>query len=473
VRRGPATPSVADVSLPVRVMWFRRDLRLHDHPALLAAAGALHGQPPARVLPLFVVDPRLIRGAGAVRPAYLAASLGALDADLRERGGGLVVRRGVPAIEVVRAAREAGAEEVHVSADFTPYGTRRDAAVEAALAEHKIALIRTGSPYAVAPGRVTKPDGTPYSVYTPFFKAWEAHGWAEPAGGLPDRTAFAALDGDALPTWSPPASLRLPPAGERAALERWAHVRETVVDSYADLRDRPDLAGTSELSAALRWGEIHPRTLLAELGDDRGPTTFRKELAWREFYADVLHHRPTSAWTTWREDMAGMRVDDDAAARERFDAWCAGRTGYPFVDAGMRQLLAEGWMHNRVRMVTASFLVKDLHLPWQWGARHFLDHLRDGDVASNQHGWQWAAGTGTDAAPYFRIFNPVTQGLRFDPDGDYVRRYVPALRDLEGAAAHQPWTAPLLAGDYPERIVDHARERDEALARLAEIKPGR
>jgi deoxyribodipyrimidine photo-lyase len=461
------------MALPVRLLWFRRDLRLDDHPALLAAAGALPGQAPARVLPLFVVDPRLVRGAGAVRPAYLAASLAALDAELRARGGALVVRTGDPVDQVVRAAREAGADEVHMSADFTPYGARRDAAVEAALAEHGIALIRTGSPYAVAPGRVTKPDGTPYAVYTPFFRAWEAHGWPEPADALPPDTVFARLDGDPLPTWAPPTGMRLPPAGERAALERWAHVRAHVVDDYADRRDRPDLAGTSELSAALRWGEVHPRTLLADLGDARGATTFRKELAWREFYADVLHHRPASAWRTWRGDMAGMRIDDDAAARERFDAWCAGRTGYPFVDAGMRQLLAEGWMHNRVRMVTASFLVKDLHLPWQWGARHFLDHLRDGDLASNQHGWQWTAGTGTDAAPYFRIFNPVTQGLRFDPDGDYIRRYVPELRELASAAAHEPWTAPLLVPDYPERLVDHTRERDEALARLAEIKPGR
>jgi deoxyribodipyrimidine photo-lyase len=461
------------VSLPVRVLWFRRDLRLDDHPALLAAAGALPGGSPAAVLPLFVVDPRLIRSTGAVRPAYLAASLAALDEDLRERGGAMVVRTGDPADEVLRAAREAGADEVHVSADFAPYGVQRDAAVEAALAAHGIALIRTGSPYAIAPGRITKADGSPYAVYTPFFRAWEAHGWPGPADPLPRGTALATLDSDPLPAWAPPPGMALPPAGERAALERWARVRETVVDGYADVRDRPDLAGTSELSAALRWGEIHPRTLLADLGDDRGPTTFRKELAWREFYADVLHHRPSSAWTTWREDMAGMRMDDDDAARARFDAWRVGRTGYPFVDAGMRQLLAEGWMHNRVRMVTASFLVKDLHLPWQWGARHFLDHLRDGDIASNQHGWQWTAGTGTDAAPYFRIFNPVTQGLRFDPDGDYVRRYVPELRDLEGAGAHEPWTAPLLAGDYPERIVDHARERDEALARLAEIKPGR
>jgi deoxyribodipyrimidine photo-lyase len=461
--------------MPVRVMWFRRDLRLRDQPALLAATGAGDlaggGRGAGSVLPLFVLDAALLRAAGAVRPAYLAKSLAALDAQLRARGGALTLRAGDPEAEVVRAALLVGASEVHISADFTPYGVRRDQRVEAALAREGIALVRTGSPYAVAPGAVTKADGSPYAVYTPYFRAWEAHGWASPAGSPPDALTLTTVDGEPLPHWPEPPGLSLPEAGEDAALHRWADVLHTVLPDYADTRNRPDLDGTSALSAALRWGEVHPRTLLADLGDSPGHTTFRKELAWREFYADVLHHRPASAWTTWRPAMAGMRVDDDAKARERFAVWCDGRTGYPFVDAGMRQLRREGWMHNRVRMVTASFLVKDLHLPWQWGARHFMTWLRDGDLASNQHGWQWTAGTGTDAAPYFRIFNPVTQGLRFDPDGDYVRWYVPELRSLDGAAAHEPWNAPLLAPDYPPPMIDHAAERDEALARLAEVTP--
>ena len=242
------------------------------------------------------------------------------------------------------------------------------------------------------------------------------------------------------------------------------------------VRLTPDLAATSGLSVHLKYGTIHPRTILADIaahpaGRGAGAASFVTELAWREFYADVLWHHPASAWTDLRPALHGMRYDDpdrDPRAAERLAAWQAGRTGYPFVDAGMRQLLAEGFVHNRVRMVVASFLVKDLHVWWVHGARWFMAHLRDGDVASNSHGWQWVAGTGTDAAPYFRVFNPVAQGRRFDPDGAYVRRYVPELAHVGGAAVHEPWAAPDgYAGGYPARLVDHAAEREEALARYA------
>ena len=218
---------------------------------------------------------------------------------------------------------------------------------------------------------------------------------------------------------------------------------------------------------------MHPRTLLADLADGRrhlgeGAERFATELAWREFYADVLWHHPRSAWHDLRPALAGMDYDDEGDAVE---AWRQGRTGYPVVDAAMRQLLHEGWMHNRMRMVTASFLTKDLHVWWPLGARHFLEHLIDGDIASNNHGWQWVAGTGTDASPYFRVFNPVTQGLRFDPHGDYVRRYVPELAHLEGKAAHEPWKHDDgYAHGYPERIVDHADERREALRRYEAVR---
>jgi deoxyribodipyrimidine photo-lyase len=260
--------------------------------------------------------------------------------------------------------------------------------------------------------------------------------------------------------------LSLPQVGEQAALERWARFRESALDAYDTARDRADLAGTSSLSAALRWGEIHPRTLLAELGDSPGHERFRKELAWREFYAHVLWSQPRSAREYLRAEMARMEYADEA-----FAAWATGCTGFPFVDAGMRQLRAEGWMHNRVRMVVASFLVKDLHQEWTRGAREFMRWLRDGDLASNQLNWQWVAGSGTDAAPYFRVFNPVLQGLKFDPNGDYVRRYVPQLRGVPGASVHQPWKLPdgVPAG-YPVRMLDHDVERHEALARLAALR---
>jgi deoxyribodipyrimidine photo-lyase len=454
-------------------MWFRRDLRLADHPALLAASGARHpADGPGRrpVLPLFIVDPALHRSAGPVRRQRLGESLAALDESLRAMGGRLAVRTGDPATVLRELVDRTGADEVLISADFGPYGAARDAAVSAML---PVPLRAVGSPYAVAPGLVRKGDGSPYRVYTPFSRAWAAHGWPAPAPDAADAMEWAAdAASEPLPTegaadTAAEAGL-LPPAGEAAAMTRWAEFRDGPLASYADARNRPDLHGTSALSAALKWGELHPRTLLADLGDNPGHDTFRRELAWREFYADVLHHHPTSAWRSLRADIGAMRVDTGDEADARFEAWCAGRTGYPFVDAGMRQLLADGWMHNRVRMVVASFLVKDLHLPWQRGARWFMRHLRDADLASNSHGWQWTAGTGTDAAPYFRIFNPVAQGLRFDPDGDYVRRYVPELRGLPGAAAHEPWAAAAEAAGYPARIVDHGDERAEALARLAD-----
>ena len=451
------------------VLWFRRDLRRHDNPALLAAVEAARADGDDDVVALFVLDHRLWDAAGDVRRAWMIRSLHALDASLEGR---LLVRHGDPLDVVPEVAAAAGARTVHVAADFGPYGATRDTAVETALAASGRRLVRTGSPYAVAPGRVVKADGTAYRVYTPFYRAWLAHGWRSPAPD-PDRWPTWRIDDrgplscDGIP--DQPSAVDLPPVGEAAALERWDAFRADGLASYGELRDRADLAGTSSLSAHLRWGEIHPRTLLAELDDSPSHTVFRKEIAWREFYADVLHGAPQSARTWLDPRFAEMQHDAGPEADERFAAWTQGRTGFPFVDAGMRQLLAEGWMHNRVRMVTASFLVKDLHLPWQRGARWFMRQLRDGDLASNQQGWQWVAGSGTDAAPYFRIFNPVTQGLRFDPDGDYVRRYVPELRDLPGKAAHEPWDHPLLTVDYPHRVVDHAEERDESLARYAAL----
>jgi deoxyribodipyrimidine photo-lyase len=224
------------------------------------------------------------------------------------------------------------------------------------------------------------------------------------------------------------------------------------------------------MSTYLRWGEIHPRTMLADVAEARGTSAdvYRKELAWREFYADVLFAQPRTAREYLRPEFARMQYDEPGA---QLDAWREGRTGYPIVDAGMRQLRATGWMHNRVRMIVASFLVKDLHVEWQHGARHFMAHLVDGDLASNQHGWQWVAGCGTDAAPYFRVFNPTTQGAKFDPDGAYVRRWVPELRDVDPRHVHDPSAAPDGPPEgYPAPIVDHAEERREALDRYERIK---
>jgi deoxyribodipyrimidine photo-lyase len=268
----------------------------------------------------------------------------------------------------------------------------------------------------------------------------------------------------------------LPEAGERAALRQWRRFLDDALDHYAADRDRPDRAATSRMSMYLKFGCVHPRTLLADLARKRSESaeTFRSELAWRDFYADVLFHRPDSARRNYDRAFDALPTASGRRADELFAAWQEGRTGFPIVDAGMRQLRAQAWMHNRVRMITASFLVKDLHLPWWWGARHFMRLLVDGDLASNQHGWQWTAGSGTDASPYFRVFNPVTQGEKFDPNGDYVRKYVPELRGIEGKAVHRPWALPdgVPAG-YPEPIVDHKAERQEALARYEKVKQAR
>ncbi len=470
------------------ILWFRRDLRVDDHPALLAAAA--DGRP---VLGLFVLDPLLLGGSGAPRVRFLHSCLRALNESL---GGRLLVVSGDPAVVVPAVVAAAGAAEVHISADFMPYGRRRDRDVEAALGD--VPLVRTGSPYAVSPGRVLKSDGQPYAVFTPFFRAWSDHGYRRPAGSAAGVRWYdgsnldvgTRVDPTGLSTDVPTADLpadqpespradaaepRLPTGGEAAARARWVEFRDAALAHYKTDRDRPDHDGTSRLSPYLKYGCIHPRTMLADLGSRGapGPATFRQELAWRDFYADLVFHRPRTAW--WSVDPAVDKLDWDTgdAADDHFTAWRQGRTGYPYIDAAMRQLLAEGWMHNRARMGVASFLIKDLHLPWQRGARHFMDHLVDGDLASNNHGWQWAAGAGPQAAPFYRVFQPVTQGQRHDPNGDYVRRYVPELRGVPGKAVHTPWELPdgVPAG-YPERVVDHATEREEALRRWRNRDPG-
>jgi deoxyribodipyrimidine photo-lyase len=453
------------MTTPTALLWLRRDLRRADHPALGAAAA--HGT----VLPVFVVDPDFFDGAGPVRRGWLAATLRALDDSY---DGHLCLRHGRAAEVVPALAREVGATEVHVSTETEPGGAARDAGVRDALATHDIGWVDTGSPYAVTPGRVVNRAGDGYRVFTPFFRAWREHGWRGPAVE-PDgvRLARAASDDHAqrlLDAALADCPISLPPAGEAAALERWTQFLDHGLRSYDERRDRPDLSGTSQLSPYLKFGVLHPRTLLAGLHGRTGSGAERylAELAWREFYADVLYRSPGSLETDLNP--LGVTYDDPGAG---FGAWREGRTGYPIVDAGMRQLLATGWMHNRVRMITASFLTKDLHAWWPAGARHFLDHLIDGDLASNTHGWQWTAGTGTDAAPYFRVFNPITQGEKFDPDGDYVRRWVPELAHLAGAAAHRPWeAADGYAHGYPERIVDHAAERAEALERYQRARAG-
>jgi deoxyribodipyrimidine photo-lyase len=446
-------------------MWFRRDLRLSDNPAL--AAAVRHAGSGGEVIALFCPDDRLARPAGAARLAFMTDCLAALNADI---GGHLVVRPGRPEDVVPGLVAEVGADAVFVAEDFGPYGRQRDERVANELRRRESDLRRVGSPYAVPPGQVRTRAGEPYKVFTPFARAWRSHGWPDPVPA-PRRVRWARGVGGDGPPAAPPVDAELPEPGEAAAKRAARRFLDGSLASYADSRDRPDLDATSRLSPYLKWGCLHPRQLLAELGRSGANDAFRTELCWREFYADVLWHRPDTVRRAFLPAMRGLEVDTGPGTDQAFLAWAEGRTGYPFVDAGMRQLVAEGWMHNRVRMIAASFLVKDLHLDWTRGALFFMQHLVDGDLASNHHGWQWVAGTGTDPAPYFRVFNPVTQGERYDPDGDYVRRWIPELRSIAGREVHRPWARP--SGPppgYPHPIVDHAEERAVALRRYAVVK---
>lgn len=440
------------------IIWFRRDLRIGDNPALNAAIEA--GD---EIVPVFILNSKSTFYGGSKRLAYLAQSLKELDKSL---GNNLQVFEGDENEVLKELKKKYDADSVHISAEYEPTGAARDAKVEAA----GIELTRTGSPYAVAPGRVRKPsDDTPYKVYTPFYRAWLTHGWRAPAPtpkSIP--TVKAGSDSRNFPDWKFPDGVNQSSAGEAAALERFKIFQKNGLDSYDEARNFAGIDGTSKMSEHLTFGEIHPRTLLAKLGESKAHEVYRKEIAWREFYADVLFNNQHTETDYYAPQFANMRYDKPA---DQFKAWCEGKTGYPFVDAAMRQLITTGWMHNRTRMVVASFLVKDLHLEWQLGERFFRDHLIDYDVASNAHGWQWTAGCGTDASPYYRVFNPIEQGKRFDENGDYVRKYVPELSHIAGVAVQEPWEHPDgYKNNYPKRIVDHATERIESLARLDEIK---
>ena len=462
------------------LLWLRRDLRLHDHAALGEAARQATATG-TTVLPVVVHDPAL--DVGPARQARHRASVAALGSELADLGGHLHERHGDPEQILLELADSLEARTVVVTGEHTPYARRRDARVAAALTDAGVTMTSAGSCHVLAPGTVTTRAGTPPKVFTPFFRTWlervrPALTHVGPLGPDPAVVPWhpPVRDGlDATPQEAPEATDEV---GERAALRHWDVFRARM-DGYAEDRDRPDLDVTSRLSVALRLGEVHPARLVADLLDEHARRRARRgeapdaeippdslrflaQLAWRDFHADVLWHNPESIWRDLHPGPPGIHDEPG----EQHEAWRAGRTGYPLVDAGMRQLLAEGWMHNRVRMVTASFLVKDLLLPWQLGARHFLAHLLDGDPASNNHGWQWVAGTGTDAAPYHRVMNPTTQARRFDPSGEYVRRWVPELQHLPGKAALEPWKHPEgYTHDYPEPIVDHAEARTEALLR--------
>lgn len=441
------------------IFWFRKDLRIADHPALNAALAS-----GSRVFCVVTADQigAPFEGLAEIRKNSLRSSWSHLSKSL---DGRLSILKSPN--ELLRFAKRIGAQKIYVSEVFDTNGLAELAAVEKDLSQSGIRLELGAGNYAIAPGTVKKGDGTPYRVYTPFFNAWSIldAGKPVPAGDLNVIESAPAFD----PVFDPELFLGNETiAGEKLALRTLSRFLENRIDDYAENRNSASIGGTSHLSHALSHGEIHPRTILAVLPEGLGADVFRKEIAWREFYADVLYHRPDSLNQYLDKRFEKMRYDEP---RSKFEAWKTGKTGFPMVDAGMRQLLTTGWMHNRVRMIVASFLVKDLHIEWQHGAAWFEQHLTDFDPASNSHGWQWTAGCGTDASPYYRVFNPISQGLKFDPNGDYVRKFVPELAHLSGTAALEPWENPHgYSFGYPKRIVDHAAERIESLARLEELK---
>lgn len=463
------------------ILWFRRDLRLSDHPALHEAVrrGGREG-----VIPLFIIDDRFLAPSGPTRAAFLAACLHALEDSMGSR---LVIRRGDPSEVLVDICQQTGARDVVVTGDFAPAGMQRDSLVDGALRSIDVDFVRASSPYAVDPGIVVGQKGQPVKVFTAFRRRWETIGphvvlpvpdasfiEVDSTASIDDLVSLAgssrpALFGD-LPD-GPPATL--PSAGEATALEQLDQFVAEALDGYADGRNLFAAPGTSRLSPHLRFGTLHPRTALAAAsGSGDGPAVFRSEIGWREFYADVLYRNPQSATSELQERMSAMEWDRGDAAEERFRTWARGETGIPLVDASMRQLLAEGWMHNRGRMLTASFLVKHLHLDWRWGARWFMWRLVDGDLASNTHGWQWTAGTGTDASPFYRVFSPIAQAERFDPQAEYIHRWVPELAHINAPMVFQPGGGVDLLNQaaYPTPMIDLAAERLEALRRLEKVK---
>ncbi len=447
------------------IVWFRRDLRLIDNPAW-AAAGSHRP-----VTALFVIDPALFDRASGFRVAQLCGHLAALDVTLMARGGRLRVETGDPGTVVPAVAAEIGATVVFANADATPYSRRRDTAVNRTLGEldPPAALSTTWGTMVHHPGAVLTQAGRLSLVFTPFSKVWSATPWmAWPEGDGPTR--LADEPGAGLPTSSAAPAMESGATAALARLDRW----QSEADAYPETRDLPAVDGTSQLSADLRFGTISPRRVAAEIGvSTAGRTAFVRQLAWRDWYAHMLFDRPDLVDHAMKPAFDRIEWANDPTALDR---WQRGQTGYPLVDAGMRQLLTTGWMHNRVRMVVASFLVKDLLIDWRLGERWFRHLLIDADVAQNVGNWQWAAGTGPDAAPYFRIFNPILQSKRFDPQGTYIRRFVPELVDVPSRWIHAPWEAPPLdlaaigvtLGDtYPQPMVDHTDARDATLAAYA------
>ncbi|MGW8224470.1 MAG: cryptochrome/photolyase family protein [Anaerolineales bacterium] len=457
------------------IWWIRRDLRLTDNQALSRAISSARS-----VIPVFVLDQKLTNSpfTGSKRLSFLFNSLAELDADLKKKGSRLVIRRGDPAEVLAGIVKESGAKQIFAEADFSPYALSRDERVAGQLPLELVA-----GPCLSHPESLLNREGKPYKVFTPYMRNWKARYHLQSNHILPAPKSISTppeIQSQNLPIHNGPDEAALFKPGERAAQERldaFVNSPGQGIFQYAELRNRMADSGTAQISAYLRFGVLSTRQCVfaAQQAMDRAPDeesrksadVWLNELIWREFYIAILYHFPDVLKQSFREDLRTLAWRNDG---DEFSTWCEGQTGYPIVDAAMRQLLETGWMHNRGRMIVASFLVKDLVIDWRWGEKFFMQHLVDGDPAANNGGWQWTAGTGTDAAPYFRVFNPILQGKKFDPRGDFIRQWIPELSEVPQKYIHTPWLMPddiqkrsncLVGRDYPQPLVEHgfARER--------------
>ncbi len=454
--------------MPLALWWARRDLRLIDNAALSTALAEGFS-----VLPVFILDPHLLGRPAARRKAFLFNALRRLRQDLQDRGSDLLVRAGEPAEVLAGVLAESGAVKIFAEEDYSPYARRRDRQIARYFPLELVLGLTVHHPAALL-----KTDGRPYTVFTPFSKLWKALPFpSSPPDSAPRFLGDCPrLEGELIPEGG-----LLPgfPASEEEANRRLTAFLRERVEQYAETRDRLDLPGTSQLSPYLRFGMISARRaawlayqrlhLAEDAAARRGTETFLNELIWREFYHAILYHFPHVLKTAFQAAFRSLPWRDSP---DDLRAWQEGRTGVPVVDACMRQLNSTGWMHNRGRMIAASYLVKDLLIDWHQGERWFMRQLIDGDPAANNGGWQWTAGTGTDAAPYFRIFNPVSQGKRCDPQGSFVRRWVPELARVPLAYLHEPWMMPedvqrvsgcVIGKDYPPPLIDHRAAKERAL----------
>ncbi len=477
------------------IMWFRQDLRIADNAALAAATAG--GGP---VLAVFVLDEVASGtwGPGGASRWWLHHSLRALDESLHAIGSRLILRRGKTIDILLAIASESGARSIHLTRGYEPHAARLEQALNVAGSKAGVGVHRFPGALLKEPEALQNRSGQPFRVFTPFWRALLASERPRASGPAPHQLKRPKLwpRSDNLddwllvprkPDWADGLRATWEP-GEAGAARRLTALVDNALASYATGRDRPDRPGTSMLSPHLHFGEVSPNQCwhAVHFAMERDPSlasgaaSFLRELGWREFSTHLLHHWPTLPETSFRPEFEAFPWEpDDAERRANLAAWSRGETGYPIVDAGMRQLWQTGWMHNRVRMIAASFLTKHLLVPWQTGARWFWDTLVDADLANNAASWQWVAGSGADAAPYFRIFNPILQGQKFDPDGAYVRRYVPEIARLPVKFLHAPWTAPTevlatagvsLGQTYPLPIVGHEQARRRALAAYATIK---